>query len=125
MLKVNIDTLGSIADSGIFHYGAVIPLDPRFMPVNMALRWPTLAVSGPVRMAFRAVSGLLRSDKSAASLKSMNFRGKRSAAMIYARRPIADHFRRIDDDRLLGLMDMAGMERPYFFSLTRDRNPLA
>ena len=105
--------------------GAVIPLDPRFMPVNMALRWPALAVSGPVRMAFRAVSGLLRSDKSAARLQAVTFRGKRSAAMIYDRRPITDHFRRIDDDRLLGLMEMYGMEMPYFFFLSRDRNSRA
>lgn len=104
--------------------GAVIPLDPRFMPVSVALRLPALAVSGPVRMAFRAVSGLLRSDQSAAKLQSMNFRGKSSAAMIYARMPITDHFRRIDDDHLLGLMEMAGMEKPYFFTLTRDQNPL-
>jgi hypothetical protein len=41
--------------------------------------------------------------------------------MIYDRQPIVDHFRRIDSDRVLGLMEMRGMERPYFFLLTRDQ----
>ena len=34
--------------------GEVIPLDPRFMPVSVALRWPAVARSAPVRMAFAA-----------------------------------------------------------------------
>ena len=42
--------------------------------------------------------------------------------MSYARKPITDHFRRIDEDRLLGLMAMRGMERPYFFLLTREES---
>ena len=90
--------------------GAVIPLDP------------ALARSGPVRMAVAAGRPLLRSDHSAARLRAVNFRGKRSAAMIYDRKSIVDHFRRIDDDRVLGLMEMRGMERPFFFLLTRDHS---
>ena len=41
--------------------------------------------------------------------------------MIYDRQPIVDHFRRIENDRVLGLMEMRGMERPYFFLLARDK----
>ena len=99
--------------------GGVIPLDPTFMPVRVALRWPALAKSAPVRAAFAAGRPFLRAHHSAAKLRAENFRGKRSAAMIYDRQPIADHFRRIDDDRVLGLMEMGGMERPFFFLLTR------
>jgi len=73
-------------------------------------------------MAFRTVRGLFRSDQPAATLQGMTFRGIPSAAVTYARRPITDHLRRIDDDRLLGLMEMRGMEKPYFFLLTRDQN---
>ena len=99
--------------------GEIVPLDPRFMPVSVALRWPALARSAPVRMAFAAGHPLLRAKHSAASLRAVNFRGKSSAAMIYDRRPIIDHFRKIDPDRLLGLMEMRGMELSYFFLLTR------
>jgi len=101
--------------------GAVIPLDPIFMPVRVALRWPALAKSAPVRAAFAAGSPFLRTHQSAAKLRAKIFRGKRSASMIYDRQPIADHFRKIDDDRVLGLMEMRGMERPFFFLLTRPR----
>jgi GXWXG protein/Domain of unknown function (DUF4334) len=102
--------------------GTLIPLDPRFMPVRVALRWPAFAKSGPVRMIFGAVRRFVRTDRSAARLEVMTFRGKRSTAMIYTRKPITDHFRRIDDDRLLGLMQMFAMEKPYFFLLTRDQD---
>jgi hypothetical protein len=78
--------------------GAVIPLDPRFMPVRVALSWPNLAKSVPVRTAFVAGRLPLRAHHSAARLRAEDFRGKRSAAMIYDRRPIVDHFRRIDDE---------------------------
>ena len=101
--------------------GTLVSLDPRFMPVAFVLRWPAIARSGPVRMAFRAVRGLLRSEQSAATLQGMTFRGVRSAAITYSRKPITDHLRRIDDDRLLGLMEMRGMEKPYFFLLARDQ----
>ena len=44
--------------------------------------------------------------------------------MIYDRQPIVDHFRKVDSDRVLGLMEMRGMERPFFFLLTRDQTPI-
>jgi Domain of unknown function (DUF4334) len=72
-------------------------------------------------MAFAAGRPFLRSHHSAASLRAVNFRGKRSAALIYDRQPIVDHFRRIDDNRVLGLMEMRGMERPFFFLLSREQ----
>ena len=56
--------------------GAVIPLDPTFLPVSVALRWPALAKSAPVRMAFAAGRPLLRSDHSAARLRPVTFRGE-------------------------------------------------
>jgi len=101
--------------------GEVVPLDPRLMPVSVALRWPSFARSAPVRAAFAAGRAFLHAHHSAARLRTDNFRGKRSAALIYDRQPIIDHFRRIDDHRVLGLMEMRGMERPFFFLLTRER----
>ena len=72
-------------------------------------------------MAFAAGRRLLHSNHSAARPRAKDFRKKRSAATIYDRLPIVDHFRRIDNDRVLGLMEMRGMGRPYFFLLTRDQ----
>ena len=60
-----------------------------------------------------------------ARLRMLEYRGQVSAAMIYDDLPIIDVFRRVDDHTLVGLMDMRGMARPYFFVLRRDdRTPV-
>ena len=51
----------------------------------------------------------------AATLRPVTFRGKTSAAMIYDRLPIIDHFRRIDDDAVMGIMDQKGQIEVYFY----------
>ncbi|WP_244426707.1 DUF4334 domain-containing protein [Sinorhizobium sojae] len=39
--------------------------------------------------------------------------------MVYDRKPITDHFRKIDRDRVLGVMQVEGNDRHYFFALGR------
>ena len=101
----------------IFHPGGA--LDPRFMPLAAALRWPRLMRSAPIRAGFVLLRGALRSREPAARLARVEFRGCLSAAMIYDSQPIVDHFRRIDATRLLGLMQ-ARSAAPYFFLLTAE-----
>lgn len=50
-----------------------------------------------------------------AVLRRVEFRGRLSAAMIYDRRPIIDHFRRIDDNAMMGIMDRKGKIEVYFY----------
>ncbi|GAC1471441.1 MAG: hypothetical protein PVSMB5_20050 [Ktedonobacteraceae bacterium] len=50
----------------------------------------------------------------------VEYRGQVSASMIYDNLPICDAFRRIDHDTLLGIMDLKGVEQPFFFKLRRD-----
>ena len=49
----------------------------------------------------------------------MVFDGIESAVMICDKQPIADHFRRIDERRVMGAMTIRGEERIYFFELER------
>jgi hypothetical protein len=56
-----------------------------------------------------------------ASLRMVVFRGAATATMIYDRHPILDHFRRVDEDTLLGVMDRKGEPAPLFFHLRRLR----
>ncbi|HNA98619.1 MAG TPA: DUF4334 domain-containing protein [Marmoricola sp.] len=63
-----------------------------------------------------------RASKPRARLREVAHRGVVSAAMIYDTQPIIDHFRRIDDHTILGLMDARGMAMPYFFILDREEN---
>jgi hypothetical protein len=40
--------------------------------------------------------------------------------MLYDHQPIVDVFRRLDQERLLGVMDCKGMAQPFFFVLRRE-----
>lgn len=102
----------------IFHPN--IALDPSRLPLSVALRWPRLARSIPVRAGFAIVRRALRARGPSASLAHIEFRGCLSTAMIYDRQPIIDHFRRIDDRRLLGLMQVRSVP-PFFFLLTAEK----
>jgi len=56
-----------------------------------------------------------------ARLRQIEYRGVVSAAMIYDRLPIIDHFRAIDDDTLMGLMETRGRRGAAFY-LTRKKD---
>jgi hypothetical protein len=49
-----------------------------------------------------------------------NYRGKVSATLIYDDLPINDAFRLVDTNTVLGVMDLKGMEQPFFFVLNRE-----
>lgn len=54
----------------------------------------------------------------AASLRAVEHRGVVTATMVYDKHPVFDHFRRVDGDTVLGLMDRKG-DAPLFFWLRR------
>jgi hypothetical protein len=104
--------------------GELTALDAGLMPVALALRAPRLARSRMVRFAFSAAQPLFRTRRSAAVLRTIEFRGRGSAAMVYDRQPIVDYFRRIDNARTLGLMEIQNWPHPFFFLLLRDEAEL-
>src|SRR5271163_2028733 len=53
-----------------------------------------------------------------ARLRELRFRGKVSAAMLYDNRPLIDHFRRVNNEVVVGLADEKGKPATYFFHLT-------
>lgn len=56
-----------------------------------------------------------------ARLREVALRGTISAAMIYDKQPIIDHFRRVNDDMVVGAMDAKGQPDILYFHLTRER----
>lgn len=106
----------------LFHApsGSVVSLDPFWMPTAVALRWPSLARSALVRGAFGALRPALQARGPAAGLKTCEFRGRRGVALVYDRQPITDHLRRVDPDRVMGVMTRPGMTRPFVFLLARE-----
>jgi hypothetical protein len=102
--------------------GASFYLDPAFLAFGFARRHPALVRSpmaaGLARRAFR----LLATRKPTARLRMTEFRGVNSATMVYDAHPIHDVFRKVDDDTVLGLMDLRGDAAPgfFFFILRRE-----
>ncbi|SHN46500.1 DUF4334 domain-containing protein [Cryptosporangium aurantiacum] len=61
--------------------------------------------------------------KGGASLWTVEFRGEPTATMVYDGQPVLDHFKKIDDTTLLGVMNGKGVldkGRHYYFVLERD-----
>lgn len=54
-----------------------------------------------------------------ASLRVVEYRGVSTATMVYDNHPIFDHFKKITDTLVLGVMDKKGDEFPLYFYLER------
>ena len=76
--------------------------------------------SESVGKLFQFTLPLLSGRRSAARLRMIHYRGKTSATMSYDDLPINDVFRKVDDNTVLGIMDLKGMKQPFFFVLRRD-----
>lgn len=77
----------------------------------------------------RAEDGSLYSDtksgKGEAGLWQVEFRGEVTATMVYDGMPVLDHFKRVDDNTLMGIMngkpDLVLVDgRHFYFGLERD-----
>ncbi|MEI2701417.1 MAG: DUF4334 domain-containing protein [Baekduia sp.] len=67
----------------------------------------------------REPSGVMGS----AQLRMVAYRGVVTATMIYDDHPVLDHFRRVDETTVLGLMDRKGEDAPLAFLLRRPAQP--
>jgi hypothetical protein len=99
--------------------GTLFSLDPKRLPVNLVLKVP-IPRHDLVRQALLAAQPLLQTHQAKARIRMLEYRGKISASMIYDNLPICDIFRLINHDTLLGVMDLKGMEQPFFFKLHRE-----
>jgi hypothetical protein len=100
--------------------GGPVAIDPGWLPLGLALSLPRLARTDAARALFRLILPLIATRSPKARLRRIEHRGQVSAAMIYDDLPIIDHFRRVDDTRRLGLMDLRLTPEPFFFLLTRE-----
>lgn len=67
-----------------------------------------------------ALRPLLATRRPKARLRTTRYRGVDTATMVYDQLPINDIFRKLDDQTVIGAMDLRGSRTPYFFTLTRD-----
>jgi hypothetical protein len=98
--------------------GSLFSTNPARMPMSVTLNRMPRPI---VRFLFNCGRFYLKSNLPGARLETANYRGKLSAAMVYTSLPVIDHFRRVDENRVLGIMELAtdksGLD--FFFLLTR------
>ncbi|QDZ39777.1 DUF4334 domain-containing protein [Euhalothece natronophila Z-M001] len=91
--------------------------NPTLMNLSAKLNFPKESWLGTL---FRWTLPLVKTEQSKARLRMMEYRGQVTATMMYDYLPIHDHFRRIDENTVLGLMDFKRISQPFFFVLKRD-----
>ena len=99
--------------------GKRVNVNPALVPIRAGLlmRAPRTAFLGRL---FQFCIPLLTTKRSRARIRMTHYRGKASATMIYDDLPINDVFRKVDNNTVLGVMDLKGMEQPFFFVLRRE-----
>ena len=93
----------------------VFALNPAFVPL-----WFTPPKWKVLHALLNLARPVMETSSPKAGMDMMEVYGKRTATLIYDDKPIRDHFVRLDDDTLLGLMDRKGERDPFFFFLHRD-----
>ena len=109
------------ADALLFQWlpGRLVAVDPRFVPLGLAIRLAPLGRTSLARSLFSLLHKAFRARGTTAALEVRAFEQVASAAMVYDRQPIVDHFRRVNDNALAGMMCVRDDERRFFFKLTR------
>ena len=96
----------------------IFKVDPNPIAMNLALSM-SIPKNDILKPFYSATSKILKTEKSKARVRMMEYRGKIGATMIYDYLPINDIFRKVDENTVLGLMDFKNMEQPFFFVLNR------
>jgi Domain of unknown function (DUF4334)/GXWXG protein len=98
--------------------GNIFKVSPNPTGMNWVLNLPILK-NDFFKPLLMLTNSLLKTEKSQARLRMMEYRGQVSATMIYDYLPINDSFRRVDDNTVLGIMDFKNSPQPFFFVLKR------
>jgi hypothetical protein len=96
--------------------GRVFPVEPRYAAPGLSPRLPHAAVVAGRRLLPFA-RPVIEARAPGARIRAVEHRGVVGAAMVYDRLPVIDHFRRLGEGELLGLMDARNLRQPYFFRL--------
>ncbi|GGO01846.1 DUF4334 domain-containing protein [Saccharibacillus kuerlensis] len=98
--------------------GELYAVNPLWIPLKLPFDKIPRSPIGPAMTLMRPI---LRTRKSAARLRQIEYRGKSGAAMVYDRKDIIDVFRKVDDNTLMAIMDVKSLpsDKTYFFVLHR------
>ena len=94
-------------------------INPNCFPMPWALKIP-IPRTQLIGQLMQWLLPLFQTRNATAKLRMVDYRGKVSATMVYNQQPIQDIFRKLDENTVLGLVDMKGMKQPFFFRLVRE-----
>lgn len=92
-------------------------VNPKHIPLD--IKFPKSDLLG---FLIKLARPFLQTRKSKARLRMVEHRGQVRATMLYDDKAIYDHFAIIDDNTVLGCMDLKGVPQPYFWVMERDDN---
>jgi hypothetical protein len=109
------------ADALLFqwHPARLVAIDPRFVPIGLAIKLAPFGRTALAQTTFSYFHKVFRARGTTAALEVRTFEHIASAAMVYNEQPIVDHFRRVDENTLAGMMCVRDDERRFFFKLTK------
>lgn len=90
-------------------------VNPKLIPLG--IRFPKTKMLGTIMAMLRPI---LQTRKSTARIRMIEYRNKVTGTMVYDEKAIFDHFVKINQNTMLGAMDLKGAPFPYIFVLERD-----
>ena len=100
--------------------GELFSVNPSMIPISLVIRHAALFRRPAMSRLFKTFVGVLRTNKPQARLRMTEFRGVLTATMIYDTLPINDIFRMVNQDTVVGVMDLRGAAEPFMFVLRRE-----
>ncbi|MDF5719547.1 MAG: DUF4334 domain-containing protein [Rhizonema sp. PD37] len=98
--------------------GKIFKVAPHPTLISLVLKLP-IPKNNSIKPLLVSMTSLLKTEKSQARLRMIEYRGKVTATMIYDYLPINDSFRKVDENTVLGIMDYKNLAQPFFFVLKR------
>ena len=99
---------------------APFSVNPRLIPITAVVKYAPVLRNPLAARLVRTAMRLLRTSQPHARLRMIEYRGVLTGTMSYDALPINDHFRTVDEDTLLGAMDLRGLSSPFMFVLRRE-----
>jgi uncharacterized protein DUF4334/GXWXG protein len=105
----------------VFDHGSgSFSLNPALLPIGLVVRHARWLRSPGMAWAFRRFGRVVSTRRPQARLRTTVYRGVATASLCYDTLPIHDVFRTIDDNTVLGAMDMRELPEPFMFVLRRE-----
>ncbi len=100
-----------------------VKLEPFPLMSTLGVLGPHAARNGLLVRMFTAIRWVFSTRKPRARMRMTEYRGKSTATMIYDGLPINDVFAKVDENTVMGVMDLKGMEQPFFWLMRRESAP--